>query len=86
MNMQDLKTKLTSRKFLVAVAGIASGIVLIANGSTTEGVATVIASVIAYLAAEGYIDAKAVKATTDKIEEAVDEVEDTETVVQGFTD
>ena len=86
MNMKDLKTKLTSRKFLVAVAGIASGIVLIANGSTTEGVATVIASVIAYLAAEGYIDAAAVKATTDKIEEAVDEVEDTETVVQGFTD
>ncbi|MBQ9133730.1 MAG: hypothetical protein IJX64_04280 [Clostridia bacterium] len=86
MNMKDLKTKLTSRKFLVAVAGIASGIVLIANGSTAEGVATVIASVIAYLAAEGYIDAKAVKATTDKIEEAVDEVEDTETVVQGFTD
>ena len=85
MNMQDLKTKLTSRKFLVAVAGIVSGIVLIANGSTTEGVATVIASVIAYLAAEGYIDAAAVKATTERIEEAVDEVENTETVVQGFT-
>lgn len=78
MNMKDLKTKLTSRKFLVAVAGIVSGVVLIANGSTTEGVATVIASVIAYLAAEGLIDAAAVKQTTDKIEEAVDEVEETE--------
>lgn len=76
--MNNLKTKLTSRKFLVAVAGIVSGVVLIANGSTTEGVATVIASVIAYLAAEGYIDAAAVKQTTDKIEEAVDEVEETE--------
>ena len=86
MNMKDLTTKLTSRKFLVAVAGIASGIVLLANGSTTEGVATVIASVIAYLAAEGYIDAAAVKQTTDKIEEAVDEVEESETIVRGFTD
>lgn len=76
--MNNLKTKLTSRKFLVAVAGIVSGVVLIANGSTTEGVATVIASVIAYLAAEGLIDAAAVKQTTDKIEEAVDEVEETE--------
>ena len=85
MNMKDLKTKLTSRKFLVAVAGIVSGVVLIANGSTTEGVATVIASVIAYLAAEGYIDAAAVKQTTDKIEEAVDEAEE-ETIVCGFTD
>ena len=83
--MNNLKTKLTSRKFLVAVAGIVSGVVLIANGSTTEGVATVIASVIAYLAAEGYIDAAAVKQTTDKIEEAVDEAEE-ETIVCGFTD
>ena len=85
MNMKDIKSKLTSRKFLVAVAGIVSGVVLIANGSTTEGVATVIASVIAYLAAEGYIDAAAVKQTTDKIEEAVDEAEE-ETIVCGFTD
>lgn len=74
--MNNLKTKLTSRKFLVAVAGIVSGVVLIANGSTTEGVATVIASVIAYLAAEGYIDAAAVKQTTEKIEEAVEETEE----------
>ena len=89
MNMKDLKTKLTSRKFMVAVAGIVSGIVLLVNGSTTEGMATIIASVIAYLAAEGYIDAKAVRATTEKIEEAVDETEgcvDAETMSIGFTD
>ena len=84
--MNNLKTKLTSRKFLVAVAGIVSGIVLIAGGNTTEGVATVIASVIAYLAAEGYIDAAAVKATTEKIEEAVEETETDETVPIGFTE
>lgn len=63
--MKNLKTKLTSRKFLIAVAGIVSGIALIFNGSTTEGVSTIIASVVAYLAAEGIIDIAAVKNKTD---------------------
>ncbi|MBQ8837285.1 MAG: hypothetical protein IJ002_07255 [Clostridia bacterium] len=75
--MKTLKEKLTSRKFLVAAAGIASGIALIVSGSTTEGVAAVIASVIGYLAAEGYIDAKAVKATAEAALNAVEENEDT---------
>ncbi len=65
MNGKDLKTKLTSRKFLVAVAGIVSGIVLIANGSTAEGVTAIATSVVAYLAAEGIIDLAAVKNTAD---------------------
>ena len=73
--MNKFLTKLTSRKFLVSVAGIVSGIVLIVGGNATEGVATVIASVVAYLVAEGYIDAKAVKAATDKVEEKIEEVE-----------
>ena len=73
--MKSFLNKLTSRKFLISVAGIVSGIVLIANGNATEGVATVIASVVGYLVAEGYIDAKAVKATTDKVEEKIEEAE-----------
>ena len=71
--MNKFLNKLTSRKFLVSVAGIVSGIVLYANGSSTEGVATIIASVVGYLVAEGYIDAAAVKATTDKVEEKIEE-------------
>ena len=67
--MEKFLKKLSSRKFLVAVAGIVSGIVLISSGSSTEGVATVIASVIGYLVAEGYIDAKAVKAAAEKAQE-----------------
>ncbi len=59
--MNTLKPKLTSRKFLVAVAGIVSGIVLLSNGSTTEGMTTIVASVVAYLAAEGLIDFAGVK-------------------------
>jgi len=51
-------TKLTSRKFLTALSAIITGIALIASGSTVEGTATVISAVIAYIAAEGIIDAK----------------------------
>ena len=71
--MNKFLNKLSSRKFLVSVAGIVSGIVLISNGSSAEGVATVIASVVGYLVAEGYIDAAAVKAATDKVEEKIEE-------------
>ena len=84
--MKTLKTKLTSRKFLVAAAGIVSGVALIVSGNTTEGVAAVIASVIGYLVAEGYIDAKAVKATAEAVSEAVDTDEDEESCSMGFTD
>ena len=63
--MTDWQTKLTSRKFLVAIAGIVSGIVLLANGSMTEGVTMIATSVVAYLAAEGIIDLAAVKASSD---------------------
>ena len=70
--MNTFLNKLTSRKFLVAVAGIASGIVLIVNGNVTEGVGAVIASVLGYLVAEGYIDAKAVQSVTDTVEGAIE--------------
>ena len=67
--MKNLKKKLSSRKFLVAVSGIVSGIVLIASGNATEGMGAIIASVVGYLVAEGYVDAKAIKNATDKIEQ-----------------
>ena len=47
----------TSRKFIAMVAGILTGIGVILTGGTVEGLTAVIASVITYLAAEGYIDA-----------------------------
>ncbi|MBQ4556756.1 MAG: hypothetical protein IJA60_03805 [Clostridia bacterium] len=85
--MKTLKQKLTSRKFLVAVAGIVSGVALIVSGNVTEGVAAVIASVIGYLVAEGYIDAAAVKATTERIDATVDNTEEREEPNSiGFTD
>lgn len=50
-------SKFTSRKFIAMVAGILTGIGVILTGGTVEGLTAVIASVITYLAAEGYIDA-----------------------------
>lgn len=77
--MQNLKTKLTSRKFLIAAAGVVSGIVLIANGNVTEGVTSIIASVVAYLAAEGLVDMAAVKKTVAQAEIVADKMEEVST-------
>ena len=74
MKQQILK-KLTSRKFLVSAAGIVSGIALVIGGNAAEGVAAIIASVLGYLVAEGYIDAKAVKVTAEAVETAIGEGE-----------
>lgn len=59
--MKTLKSKLTSRKFLLALSGAVTGIILIAAGSITEGTTALVTSIITYLVAEGYIDAAAVK-------------------------
>lgn len=67
--MNTLKTKLTSRKFLVAVAGIVGGIALIAGGNITEGATMIATSVVAYLAAEGLIDMAAVKTAADDMDD-----------------
>ena len=84
--MKTMKTKLTSRKFLVAISGVVSGIVLIANGNTTEGVTTIIASVVAYLAAEGLIDMAAVKKTADKADAIKDKLDADDGCGYGMTD
>lgn len=64
-----MKAKLTSRKLWVAIAGIIAGIVLIVNGNTVEGTSTLVASIVGYLLAEGFIDAKAVKKIIESTEE-----------------
>ena len=55
-----MKAKLTSRKLWVAIVGIVTGIVMIVSGNTIEGTTTIVASILGYLVAEGFIDAKAV--------------------------
>lgn len=61
--MNNLKSKLTSRKFLLALSGVITGIMLIASGNTTEGTTTLVTSIITYLISEGYIDAQAIKSS-----------------------
>ena len=58
--VKKILKKSSSRKFMVSVAGVAGGILLILNGQTTEGATTICTAVVAYLAAEGLIDWKAV--------------------------
>lgn len=59
--MNELKKKLTSRKFWMAVAGFAVGLIMAFNGSaevaeTVSGCIMSGASVIAYIIGEGLAD------------------------------
>lgn len=58
----DWAKKLTSRKFWLAVVGLASGLVIAFNGSaetaeTVSGCIMSLASVVAYIIGEGLTDA-----------------------------
>ena len=70
--MENVLKKVSSRKFIVAVSGVVSGIVLVANGSTTEGVTAIVTSVVAYLAAEGLVDMAAVKKQSEVADKSAD--------------
>jgi hypothetical protein len=74
-----MKEKLSSRKLWVALVGVITGICVIVSGNMTEGVATVIASVLSYVVSEGYIDAKAVKATLDVVGQVEEQLDLTKT-------
>ena len=50
-------SKFTSRKFIAMVAGVLTGLGVILAGDTVAGLSAVVASVVSYLAAEGFIDA-----------------------------
>lgn len=67
--MKSLKQKFTSRKFIVCLTGILTGIGVAISGGVVEGVSTVLVSMITYLIAEGYIDAKALDVSDNVIEE-----------------
>ena len=68
-----MKEKLLSRKLWIALIGVITGVVLIATGTTVEGAATVITSVLGYLISEGYIDSKAVNTVIEQVDEKLDE-------------
>lgn len=70
--MKAFMKKISSRKFIASMAGVLTGIGVIASGSEVEGIIAVLASVIAYLITEGFIDAKAV----DVLDEVIDKTKD----------
>lgn len=59
--MENFKSKITSRKFIAAITGVITGICMVIGGNASEGAATVIASIIGYLAAEGYVDGNRIR-------------------------
>ena len=69
--MQNFLKKLTSRKFLAALAGWATGLAMVfgvdeTTISTVAGAVTTVASVVSYIMSEGMVDAAAVGAGKDK--------------------
>ena len=60
--MQNFLKKLTSRKFLAALAGVATGLAMVfgvdeTTISTVAGAVTTVASVVSYIMSEGMVDA-----------------------------
>ena len=77
--MKTIKEKLTSRKFLAALAGLVSGLAMVFGLdesiiSQVSGAVVSVASVIAYIITEGKIDAAAVGDAAEDVAEAVDSV------------
>ena len=69
--MQTFIRKITSRKFLAALAGVATGLAMVFGVdetaiSTVAGAVTTVASVVRYIMYEGMGDAAAVGAAKDK--------------------
>jgi hypothetical protein len=73
--MKMFLQKLTSRKFIAALIGVATGIGLISSGGEIEGVITLLGSILSYLIVEGYIDAKALDVVDAVVEETKEKLE-----------
>lgn len=74
--MKSLKQKFSSRKFIVCLTGILTGIGVAISGNVVEGVSTVLVSMITYLIAEGYIDAKALDVGDNVIDEVKEKLKE----------
>lgn len=68
--------KFTSRKFLTTIAGIMTGLGLILNGQTVEGIVTLLSSIATYCVVEGYLDGKTINQIPDAIEKTNEVIKD----------
>lgn len=81
MNKIDWTRKLSSRKLWAAVAGIVTGLAMVFGLdentiSTVAGAVVSVASVVAYIMAEGKVDAESVKNAVEGVQDAVAVVDD----------
>lgn len=81
MNYFDWKRKLSSRKLWAAATGIVTGLAMAfgldeSTISTVAGAVVSVASVVAYIMAEGKVDAESVKSAVDCVQNAVGTVQD----------
>ncbi len=79
MTTIDWKRKLSSRKLWAAVAGIVTGLAMVfgldeGTISNVAGAVVSVASVVAYIIAEGRVDAEGVKKAVDDVQDAVDDI------------
>ncbi len=79
MTTIDWKRKLSSRKLWAAVAGIVTGLAMVfgldeGTISNVAGAVVSVASVVAYIIAEGRVDAEGVKKAVDNVQDAVDDI------------
>ncbi len=73
--MEKILKKLSSRKFWMALAGVATGVAVafgVDSGAiaTVAGAVTAVLSVASYVVTEGRIDAAAVEKTAQQLQEA----------------
>lgn len=81
--METLKQKFSSRKLWAAIIGIIMGVGMVfgLDGEvieTVSGAVLAVSSIVAYIMAEGKIDAERVKNAVDKVQDAVDIIDDPE--------
>lgn len=84
MSINDILRKITSRKFLAAVAGLVTGLAMafgLDTGVITSvaGAVVSLVSVATYIVTEGKIDAAAVAQAVECVSTAVEELEKAET-------
>lgn len=81
MKTIDWKRKLSSRKLWAAVAGIVTGLAMVFGLdentiSTVAGAVVSVASVVAYIMAEGKVDAESVRNAVEGVQDTVGAVRD----------
>lgn len=79
MNKIDWKRKLSSRKLWAAAAGVVTGLAMVFGldqgvVSNVAGAVVSAASVVAYILAEGKVDAEGVKKAVEDVQSAVEAV------------